>query len=107
MVIRILDVVPDCNSWNKGEMVFGVIQKAFKDNTELVISFEGVDDVPSAFVNAAFLPLLDTYDFEEIRKRLKFVNSTRQINDMIRRRFSFEAAARAKPPNQVDVNRRA
>lgn len=107
MVIKILDVVPDCNSWDKGETVFKVIQEAFKNDSELVVSFEGVDDVPSAFVNAAFLPLLDTFDFVEIKRRLKFVNSTRQINDMIRRRFSFEATARAQPADQVDIKRRA
>jgi hypothetical protein len=107
MVIRILDVVPDCNSWGKGEMVFEAIQEAFKNGSELVVSFEGVDDVPSAFVNAAFLPLLDTYDFAEIKKRLKFVDSTRQINDMIRRRFSFEATKRVQPSFQADIKRRA
>jgi hypothetical protein len=107
MVIRVLEIVPDCYSWAHGETVGETLRRAFVNEAEVVISFEGVDDVPSAFVNAAFLPLLDSYGFEDVRRRLKIINSTRQINDMIRRRIVFEAAARNQAVNESDLKRRA
>jgi hypothetical protein len=108
MVIKVRDVVPDCQSWAHGDILHKTLQSAFAEGqAEVIISFEGVDDIPSAFVNAAFLPLLDSHDFETIRSRMRIVNSTRQINDMIRRRLTFEASARRGATNLEDVKRRA
>jgi hypothetical protein len=108
MVIKVLDVAGDCQSWASGDTLHKALQVAFRDgDAEVVVSFEGVDDVPSAFVNAAFLPLLDTWDFETIRRRLRIVNSTRQINDMVKRRLTFEASARSGVTDLGDVRKRA
>ena len=57
-----------------------------------MLSFDGVEDVPSSFVNAAFVPLLGSYSYDFIKAHLQVINSTRQINDMIKRRLRFEAA---------------
>jgi STAS-like domain of unknown function (DUF4325) len=108
MVIKALDVVRDCQSWTSGDTLHKALQTALKEgDAEIVVSFEGVDDVPSAFVNAAFLSLLDSWDFETIRRRLRIVNSTRQINDMIKRRLTFEASARSGGTDLGDVRKRA
>jgi uncharacterized protein DUF4325 len=109
MVIKVLDVVRDCQSWANGDILHKALQTAFNegDADEVLVSFEGVDDVPSAFVNAAFLPLLDSWDFQTIRIRLKILNSTRQINDMIKRRLTFVASARGGEADLGDVTRRA
>jgi len=108
MVIKVLDVVRDCQSWTSGDVLHKALLTAFNEgDAEVLISFEGVDDVPSAFVNAAFLPLLDSWDFQTIRTRLKIVNSTRQINDMIKRRLTFEASARRGATDLGDVRKRA
>jgi hypothetical protein len=107
MVIRVRVVVRDCQSWTSGDTLHRALQAAFDGDNEVVLSFEGVDDVPSAFVNAGFLPLLDSWDFETIRKRLRIVNSTRQINDMIKRRLTFEASARSGATDLEDVRKRA
>jgi hypothetical protein len=108
MVIKVLEVVSDCQSWVSGDTLHKALLSAFNaGDAEVLVSFEGVDDVPSAFVNAAFLPLLDSWDFETIRRRLRVVNSTRQINDMIKRRLTFEASARSGAIDLGDVRRRA
>lgn len=91
MVIAILDLVPQCYSWREGEIVANAIRSALKSEQTVVLSFSGVDDVPSSFVNAAFVSLLNEYNFDEIRRRLSIVCSTSQINEMIKRRLSFES----------------
>jgi hypothetical protein len=53
--------------------------------------FAGVDDVPSSFVNAAFVQLLQQFTYDDIRQGVAVINSTRQINDMIKRRMEFES----------------
>ncbi|MED2005353.1 DUF4325 domain-containing protein [Brevibacillus laterosporus] len=60
------------------------------------MSFSGVDGVPSSFVNSAFIQLLEDFTFEEIRQNLRFINSTKQINQMIKSRFEFEVNERKK-----------
>ncbi len=96
MVIRVLKLVPDCNSRLSGEILGNAIQKALGGSSSVTVCFAGVEDVPSTFVNVAFVPLLDRYDLSEIRHRLVVINSTRQINEMIKRRLEFEANRRKK-----------
>jgi len=91
MVINILDLVPHCYTWADGEIVGRAIQQALADKEKVVVSFTGVEDVPTSFVNAAFVRLLDDFSYEDIRSNLSVVNSTRQINEMIKRRLDFEA----------------
>jgi hypothetical protein len=61
---------------------------------DVTVSFEGFDSVTSSFVNSAFIALLDSLDFDQVRARLQFADSKRQINEMIRSRFAFEVSER-------------
>jgi hypothetical protein len=56
---------------------------------------EGLTTATSSFVNVAFVSLLRTYDLAEIKRRVRIVKSTRQINDMIRSRLEREGLATA------------
>lgn len=91
--IRILDHVKQCSTYDDGEIIFRLIsselgnEERFDNKVEL--DFDGVLSVPSAFVNAALVQLLDTHSFDYIRSHLNVVGSTRQINDLVRRRFQF------------------
>ncbi|EKH5106710.1 STAS-like domain-containing protein, partial [Enterococcus faecalis] len=64
----------------------------FSKNQSVELSFENIDSVNTSFVNSAFIKLLDLYSFEMIRTNLTFVNTNRQINNLIRNRFKFEVA---------------
>ncbi|MDB5735598.1 MAG: hypothetical protein JWN16_2235 [Alphaproteobacteria bacterium] len=90
MVIRALDVVPDCYSWENGNTISKTIGALFQTGQTAIISFDDVTDVPSSFVNAAFISLLDEYTFEFIKSHLKLINCSSQIIDMVQRRFEFE-----------------
>jgi hypothetical protein len=94
VIIKALEHVPNCYSRESGAVIFGLVQTALKKDGRATVSFAGVSDVPSSFVNAALIPLLDQYSFEFIRSNLSIIESNRQINEMIRRRFEAESSKR-------------
>ena len=96
MVLNVRDIVPHCHTWQDGERIADLIRCAFRRGETVTVSFAGVDSVPSSFVNGAFVSLLDTYTFDHIRANLRVVDSTRQINSMIRDRFDFEVHRRPR-----------
>lgn len=96
MELKVLELVPHCYTWNDGAEVAKALERAFNKNERVRLSFEGVGDVPSSFVNAAFTSLLDRFTYDFIRSHLSIVNSTRQINDMIVRRFIAETTSSKK-----------
>lgn len=94
-LIRVLDFVDRCYNSDDGQVIHDVIVDRLKNDCELIVSMDGVDSVPSSFVNVAFISLLDFLSFNEVKQRVHFVNTNSQINDMIRSRFNFEAKRRA------------
>ena len=89
--IRILDHVERASDYNDGQVIFDLIKYDVIEGRPVSVSFDGISAVPSAFVNAAFIQLLEVAPVEQIRETLKIVDSTRFINDLIRRRFEFSS----------------
>jgi hypothetical protein len=94
MVIRILDHVATASTYEDGEAIYRLIRGPISDGETVTVSFAGVLAVPSAFVNAAFVRLLESVPIERIRQCLRIEDSTRAINELIRQRFSFVAQSR-------------
>jgi STAS-like domain of unknown function (DUF4325) len=92
MVIRLLDYIEHCSSYAEGEVIFNLLAPAIKSGEDVTLSFDGVSAVPSAFVNGALVRLAEETSISAIQKHLKIVNSTRQINDLVRSRFAFLGA---------------
>lgn len=92
MVIKALDYVPHCYTWDTGAVIGKIIRGSFSSGKAVTISFSGVTDTPSSFINAAFIALLNDYSFDYIKSNLKIIDCNRQIVDMIRRRFEFETS---------------
>ncbi|MCC7167646.1 MAG: STAS-like domain-containing protein [Rhodospirillales bacterium] len=84
MVIRVLDRVEQCYTNEDGAVIAAILREGFAKGETVTLSFEGVDAVPSSFVNTAFVDLLDTYPLDFIKAHLAIANSTRQINTLIR-----------------------
>lgn len=78
------------NNNNSGEILFEKIKGCFNNQESVIVSFQGISEVSSSFVNSAFINLLDEYDFEYIKNNLKFTSTTKQINLLIKDRFAFE-----------------
>lgn len=94
-LIRVLDVVERCYNGNDGQVIHDAIAKQWQQGDTVTLSFDGVDSVPSSFVNVALISFLEQYAFDEIKRKLRFVNTSSQINEMIRTRFTFEAKRKA------------
>ena len=98
MVIRLLDFVDHCATYDDGKVIFDLIQPKVAAGEDVTISFDGVDAVPSAFINSALVRLVESVPVDEVRKHLSIVNSTRQINELIRSRFGFVQQSTAPHP---------
>jgi hypothetical protein len=94
--INIADHVGQCYSNDDGQVIQSVILDHITKNEQITLSFKGIDGVTSSFVNIALIELLETMDFEQVKKKIKFADTSRQINGMIRDRFNFEVNRRKK-----------
>lgn len=96
MVIYVREITVAADTAKQGEALFKRLKPIFANNEVVItLSFDGIDTATSSFVNAGFVQLLSIMSFDEIKRRLKVVNSTRQINEMIKRRLSHEAELQA------------
>jgi hypothetical protein len=70
MVIKIKEVVSSYSTYEDGEVVFKLIMPRIVKGESVTVDFSGVPSVPSAFVNAAFVRLLEHVSFERVRECL-------------------------------------
>lgn len=85
MVTRVLDLVDSCYNAQDGAIIAAHIAKGFETRSQVVLSFAGVYDVPSSFVNSAIVSLFNRYSPDWVKSHLKVIDATSQIADMIRR----------------------
>jgi hypothetical protein len=88
--IRVKDLVDHVYSNHDGTVVYRALKNQLENANQVTISFDNIGALNSSFVNSAFIELLHDYDFQFIKKNIRFVDSTNQINDMIKSRFAFE-----------------
>lgn len=70
-----------------GFLLLNIIRPHLQQGEKVIISFDGVDSLPSSFVNTALLPLLHDLPFSKIKEYLSFEDTNSQINSMIKDRF--------------------
>jgi hypothetical protein len=106
LVIRILDHVTSTSAYADGDVIYRLITSELNSKKAVTVSFSGIKSLPSAFINAAFIRLLEVFDYDYIRANVRFIESTRQINRLIKDRFNFAAGAKGRElaltPNQRD-----
>lgn len=91
MVIRVVNLSTAADTESHGAVLYVRLCDALKSDNVVTVSFAGIHTATSSFVNAGFVPLMQHYSFADIKRRLRIVDSTRQINDMIRSRLEREA----------------
>ncbi|WP_313281287.1 STAS-like domain-containing protein [Delftia tsuruhatensis] len=96
VVIRILDHVLHASSYDDGQAIYALIAQHIVAGEPVCVSFEGIHTVPSAFINSAFVRLLEVATISQVRKYLRVKDSTRFINDLIKKRFEFAEIAKNK-----------
>lgn len=90
VTIKLTDVIDDYLTNDDGLVVYKLIRSNFKKENKVTISFLGIAGLNTSFINSAFIKLLEDYDFSYIRNNLGFIDSNKQINQLIKNRFSFE-----------------
>ncbi|WP_051003001.1 STAS-like domain-containing protein [Bradyrhizobium elkanii] len=94
MVISVKEVADGADTAAQGERLFAALTDALRATDIITVSFANVQTATSSFVNLAFVHLLLTLSLDEVKRRVRIVNSTRQINEMIRMRLTREAEAK-------------
>lgn len=85
MVIRALDLVKGCDTAAEGRVINKALRKQLSKGSGVTLSFDGVFDVPSSFVNTAIVELLGDFDESFIKNHLSIIDATKPIADMVRR----------------------
>lgn len=93
VILKIKDLLEAHYTNSDGERLNQYILKEFNKNNPVTISFDGITEVNSSFVNSAFIQLLEEdYNFDYIKKNLTFSDTNKQINSLILSRFKFETS---------------
>lgn len=87
--IRILEHVSAASTYEDGGKIFALVRQHIAAEEVVELSFEGISSVPSAFINAGIVQLLEEFPFSQIKTYLRVVNSTKHINQLIKSRFDF------------------
>jgi len=95
MVVRALDHVRQCYSSTDGAIIADVLRDSFARDRVVTLSFDGVSDVPSSFINACLVPFVDEFSLDGLKRRLTVTDATKQIADMVRRCLSNANIAKA------------
>ncbi len=74
-----------CISAEDGEKVYKVISKALHEGKNVEISFRGVEDLTSLFLNVAIGQLYNEFVDNELKKRLSVVDVSPQDLDTLKR----------------------
>ncbi len=91
MVLSVQQIAASADTAAQGEALYAALAKALKSNETVTVSFADLQTATSSFVNLALVPLLTSMSLDEIKRRIKIVQSTRQINEMIKLRLEREA----------------
>lgn len=94
--LKVLDHVQHCYTNADGDVIRKLIIHQIQNGNKVTLSFRGVDSVSSSFLNSAFIELLDTFSFDQIKSTLYFSDTSKAINEAIKRRFMFEVNERKK-----------
>jgi hypothetical protein len=98
VTIRIADHVEYASSYKDGQVIYELVAPALARGEAVEISFAGFAAVPSAFINAALVQLLDVVTMDQIRSLVTIKDSTKYINDLIKRRLAFVSSKPSPGP---------
>lgn len=90
VAIYIAKTVEYCYSNEDGEVIYQLICDHLDAGQKVTLSFKNVCVISSNFISSSLLQLLDDHEFGWIKENLKIVDSTKYINDLIKRSFLFE-----------------
>jgi hypothetical protein len=93
--IKVTDIAGRADTADQGAMLYRELRGRLGGLGVVVVDFDGLTTATSSFCNLAFVQLLARWKLVDLKKRLRVVNSTRQINDMIKSRLEREGSSAA------------
>ena len=84
-MVRAVDLARQCNTAADGSKVAAYLSDRLGRGESVELSFEGVYDVPSSFVNTAIVAVFKQFGEGFVRSHLRITHANKQIADMIRR----------------------
>lgn len=88
--IIVKDYVKEVYSNDDGLIIYNALKKELNSANHVRVSFKEIYALNTSFVNSAFIELLNDFEFEYIKEHVHFIDSTKQINSIIKDRFLFE-----------------
>lgn len=85
MVIVVRDHVPHCFSQADGIVLYDLLRPHLSVGRPVTLSFTGVEDVTSSFVNSSLVPYFEKYGSGYAKSHLRIISATSQVADTIRR----------------------
>lgn len=89
-MISVIEVAGRGDTAEQGAQLNKALAAVLKGPGLVTVDFRGLTTITSSFTNLAFVQLLSMYRLSELKKRLSIVNSTRQINEMVKSRLERE-----------------
>jgi hypothetical protein len=91
--ILITDLVSDADGVTEGEIIASALRSALASNDVIFLSFNGIGSASSSFISGALIPSLRSMTFAEFKRRVRIVDASWQVADVIKRRVHLELAA--------------
>ncbi|SRR5258705_9700647 len=93
--IKVRDIAGRADTADQGAILYRTLLDRFDRPGLVIVDFDGLTTATSSFCNLAFVQLLARWKLADLKKRLRVVNSTRQINEMIKSRLEREGNSAA------------
>jgi hypothetical protein len=85
MVLKVIDHVRQCFSADDGAKIGQILTEAFARGEKVQLSFAGISDVTSSFVNAAVVSQLSAFPVDWVKHHLAIRDVSSPSADVIRR----------------------
>lgn len=85
--LRLKAIVKKHVTHEDGNIVFTKINKELAKGNKVIINMTSVPGLNTSFVNSAFVQLLNCYPYETVKRQLHFINTNKQINNIIKNSF--------------------
>jgi hypothetical protein len=91
--ISVPDLVSGADTVEEGRIIAAALASALGEHDLVALSFAGIGSASSSFVTASLIPSLRRLGVDSFKRRIRIVESSWQIADVIKRRVALEHAA--------------
>jgi hypothetical protein len=87
------DLVSGADTVDEGRIIAEALASALGEYDLVALSFAGMGSASSSFVTASLIPSLRRLGVDTFKRRIRIIESSWQIADVIKRRVALEHAA--------------